>query len=209
MVKAGVVAALALTLLVPTFNALNLSYVENVQPPPWIPPPKDPPNITPPTDFEPPPDMTPPTNWQGEVPPGACPPPLIRPVNETNEPFTVVGPQPRWTKTLPFTLPRGVLALEGYANFTSWRAQAVHARLEGPEGFTEWSQDARGPTTGGLLVEPSAQRTSFHYASYQGEEASPVPAGDYVLTLSADYPLDGQGSTTFGVALACGGMMSR
>lgn len=207
MVKAGVVAALALTLLVPTFNALNLSYVENVTPPPWLPTPEDPPNITPPTNFEPPPDFEPPEGYEGEIPPGACPPPVVRELNETRQPFTISPTQPQWSKHIPFTVPPGAIALEGYANFTSWRAQSITARLEGPEGFQPWSRAAQGDT-GGLLVEPTEQSTSFHYKSYEGDEPSPVPEGDYALVLTAQFPIDGEGDTLFGVALACGGLMS-
>jgi hypothetical protein len=207
MMKAGVVAALALTLLVPTFNALNLSYVENVTPPPWLTTPEDPPNITPPTDFEPPPDFEPPEGYEGEIPPGACPPPVVRELNETRQAFSVQGPQPAWTQRIPFTVPQGALALEGYVNFTSWQARSIAVRLDGPEGFQAWTEGDQGEGSG-LLVQPTAQRTSFHYKSYEGDEPSPVPEGEYLLTLSAEFPIDGEGDTRFGVALACGGMMS-
>lgn len=207
MLKASVVAAVALTLLVPTFNALNLSYVENVQPPPWMPTPKDPPNITPPTNMKPPTDFEPPDGWEGEIPPGSCPPPVMRVLNETRQQYPIDGPNSQWQRVVRFVVPNGSLAMGGYANFTQWRASSISVQLEGPQGFKTWRQEARGAANG-LLAQPQPQTTPFEYNSTGGDEPSPVPAGDYTLTLQAQFPIDGSVSTIFGVALACGGMMS-
>lgn len=208
MMKAGLVAALGLTLLVPTFNALNLSYVENVQPPPWMPPPTQPPNITPPPDFKPPTGMTPPPDWKGEIPPGSCPPPLIRVLNESVvDGETIPGPQTgTWSITRRWTLPEGAVALGGFVNFTQWQGRSVNGTLAGPTGFEGWGD---GEASGGLLIGSSPQTTRLRYNSTEGGELRPTPKGDYELTLRVDTPIGGNVQAKFFVALACGGMMSR
>lgn len=207
MVKAGLAAALALTLLVPTFNALNASYVENVTPPPWMPPPEEPPNITPPTNFKPPPDMTPPTNWKGEIPPGACPPPVIETVPGTEQNLAVQSPATQdWVRTIAFELPEGAVALGGWVNFTNWQGRRVVTDLRGPEGFEGW----RGEDVGdAVLLQSRAKTSPFEYNSTKGDNPRPPPSGNYTLSLRVEMPIGGTVQTKFLMALACGGMMSR
>lgn len=206
MMKAGIAAAIGLTLLVPTFNALNLSYVENVTPPPWMPPPKDPPNITPPTNFQPPPDFEPPEGYEGEIPPGACPPPLIVPIEDASGTHAVTGPSATsWTKPLKFELPEGVFAFGGFANFTQWQGRSVAVTITGPDGFETWRDSDVGEA---FLLQPRPDDTSFAYNSTEGDNPSTPPPGEYTLELRVETPISGRVETKFVMALACGGMMS-
>lgn len=207
MVKAGIASALALTLLAPTFNALNLSYVENVTPPPWMPPPTQPPDITPPTNFKPPTGMTPPTGYEGEIPPGACPPPVFREIEGTAQDLAIQGPSPgAWTRTIPFQVPEGALAFGGWMNFTDWQGQRAVVAIDGPSGFDRWTDFADGG--GGLLISPTARTDPFEYNSTATDAPRAPPAGDYTLDLRVDTPISGSVQTRLIVALACGGMMT-
>ena len=206
--KAAIVVALGLTLLVPTFNALNASYVKDVAPPPWLPTPPTPPDITPPTDFKSPTGMTPPTNYKGKVPPSACPPPVAEKLLDIND--TIQGPRTTFTVDLPFKIKNGSIGFEGYINWTQWRASRIFAEITGPQGFRTWNnQTVANQQSGGILTSPTQQGpTSFHYKSYTQNNGQVPKAGSYNLRLVADFPIDGQYHVVFGAALACGGMLS-
>lgn len=209
MLGAGVVAALGMTLLIPTFNALNNSYVEDVQPPPWMPTPDEIPPIEPPEDFEPPEGEPPedfevPPGYEGPVPP-VCPPPVVRPVNETlmRGPVTPAFQPVRVT----FDVPKYAIALIGFVNVTGWQAARVATQLDTPGG-NDWAQEQ---TAGGgaLLVDPQPKDSRWEYNSYREESQQPPKEGSYTFTLQIDLPVDGDFETGFGVVLPCGGLLSE
>lgn len=206
LVKAAVVVALGLTLLVPTFNALNASYVKDVPPPPWLPTPPTPPDITPPTDFTPPPGMTPPTDYKGKIPPGSCPPPVVKVLVDDNE---TLSTNTRFEKDLTFKIPNGSIGFRGYINWTNWQAQRVFASVSGPAGFKAWSNQTDGNQPAGFLAPTTPiSSTSWVYDSYRENNGQVPKTGEYTLRLTADFPIRGQIHSTLGVALACGGMLS-
>lgn len=213
LVKAGVIAAFGLILLVPTFNALNASYVENVSPPPWMPTPPTPPDMTPPTNFKPPPDMTPPTDWQGKMPPDMCPPPVFRNLKEMNtndsySPGEATNGVSWASAPLRFTVPNGTIALGGYVNYTDWQAATIRAALTDPAGklATQNQTSSGGPA--GLPQRGSDEAGSFFMNSYQFNRQQPPAAGAWTLQLSAETPVQFEVHTEFGLLLACGGLMS-
>lgn len=215
LVKAGAVAALGLILLVPTFNALNASYVENVSPPPWMPTPPTPPDMTPPTNFKPPPDMTPPTDWQGKMPPpDMCPPPVFRNLKEMNTNYTYNPGSARngvsWSGTpLTFTVPNGTIALGGYVNYTNWQAATVRASLADPSGrLAAQNETSTSSPVGFIPQQGSDEAGSFFMNSYQFNKQQPPKAGEWTLHLSVETPVQFSVHTEFGLLLACGGLMS-
>lgn len=212
----GVTMAMALgvTLLIPTFNALNNSYVEDVAPPPWMPTPDEIPPIEPPPDFEPPPDAEPPPGWEpppgyeGPVPP-VCPPPVARRLDNASRTLPPLSPQPVYEQELVFRVPNFTMVMQGYVNVTGWRAQSIAVTLDAPEGGRDWSESEASSTPGGLL--PSAQPeqdTSWFYDSLETENGQQPKPGSYTLTVTARFPIDGAVETQFGVLLACGGILS-
>jgi hypothetical protein len=210
LVTAGAVAALGLVLLVPTFNALNASYVQDVPPPPWMPTPPTPPDMTPPTNFKPPPDMTPPTNWKGETPPN-CPPPVLVRLKESNHtesfspgPTTASG---TWTRAWDFEAPDGTIVVGGYVNWTNWQAQSVSSRLSGPERDWSWPMSNESTSTG--LVTQSTPLSVQEYNSYELNDNQPVAGGTWRIEVRAELPIGGTVATTFAALLPCGGLLSQ
>lgn len=229
---AGVAMALGMMLLLPTFNALNNSYVENVTPPPWIPPPDEiPEDFVPPEDWEPPPDWVPPEGWEpppdweppegwepppgyeGPIPPGGCPPPLIQWIEPSNSTFSMGNPTSgqQWdgSETFSFTAPKYTVGVEGSVNFSAgWQAQSVSSSLRTPDG------DTLGPLTnqsnaGPLLFSPQQNpRTEQVHQIIAKDEASMPPSGRYTFTVSAQTPISGSFVPQLVVAIACGGMLS-
>lgn len=212
MVQAGIAVAVAMTLLVPTFNALSKSYVENVPPPPWFPTPEKPPNITPPSNFQPPTGMTPPTGFEGEyegpVPP-ACPPPVIKRIPEVDDVDESIrqGNSVNYNRNVAFTVPNATIGVRIYVNYTDWQASAVHAGVDAPEGAQDWEQDEQG-AGGGLLFAQSTPRTTLTYDSYTEENGKPAIEGEYTLRLSADFVVNGNVKAEGYMLLACGGLLS-
>lgn len=214
MLGVAAVMALGVTLLIPTFNALNNSYVEDVAPPPWMPTPDEIPPFTPPPDYKPPPDAEPPPGWEpppgyeGPVPP-VCPPPVARRLDNASRTQPPLAPQPRYFEEIAFVVPNFTLVMQGYVNFTAWRASSISVTLDAPEGGRDWTQSAQSSTSGGLLPSPTREQdTSWFYDSMKVENGQQPKPGEYRLTLSAQFPVDGQVETQFGVLLACGGLVS-
>lgn len=220
---AGVAMAVAMLLLLPTFNALNQSYDSSVPPPDWFRPDKIPEGIEPPDDiedypegWEPPPNMTPPPGWEpppgydGPVPPGGCGPPLVRPLEEwtTTESWST-GTGGTYTETLRFDAPKYMVGFGGNITFTDWRAQTVAYVIEAPDGTILDSDAQGGPGAGSLLLPATpVQRTEFTYQSEDPRETGELPPeGRYVLRLEVEVPIDGTWETEFSVAIACGGML--
>jgi hypothetical protein len=207
LVKAAVVAALGLVLLVPTFNALNASYVKNDPPPPWLRPPT-PPDITPPTDLSPPPDFTPPTGYKGKIPP-ICPPPVVEPLLNVTDDLSNSKTSGSYDKTLPFDVKNETIGFRVYVNWTNWEARTVGAKISGPPGFQAWSNSTTGQTGGVPLVGVTPQQdASYVYDSYTEGGGQVAKAGRYTLDLSAQTPLQGTVSVQGYAALACGGILS-
>lgn len=216
---AGIAMALGMMLLLPTFNALNNSYVENVQPPPWMPtpdeipedfqPPEDwepPPDWEPPEDYEIPPGWEPPPGYDGPIPPGGCPPPVIRRLDDMEHSGTI-GPQ--WPGAeYPFTIPKYTAGLSANVTFTNWRASEVRGALEDPNGNTSKDRDAGN--AGSLLVPAQPKGSSKLVMQFivNPEDGSNMPAqGEYLLSLSASLPVSGDYQTQVEVAILCGGLL--
>lgn len=216
--------ALGMMLLLPTFNALNNSYVENVAPPPWMPtpdeipedfePPPDwepPENWVPPEDFEPPPGWEPPPGYDGPIPPGGCPPPVLRYLENMNR-TGQMAPNPQWDgrESWTFTPPEYTVAIVANVTFTSWQASGVSARLEPPpqsdiEPQSDEAQGAQGGLLGPARSTPKSEFTLSYVA--ESEETVPPP-GTYTLSLGADLPVSGSWTTSVLIALPCGGMLA-
>lgn len=218
---AGVAMAVAMLLLLPTFNALNNSYATDVPPPSWMPPPdKIPENFQPPEDmeypegWEPPPNVTPPPGWEpppgyeGPIPPEGCPPPVFRPV----EAWTDSG---SWSASAgnPFpieklwTPPKYTVGFGGNITFTNWRAQSVSYEILDPSGEAMDADFARSNTPLLMSPQPTA-RSQFTFQTDDPRETGELPAeGEYTLILDADTALDGSWEIEFVVAIACGGML--
>jgi len=203
----GVLAAIGLTLLVPVFDALNYSYVQNVRPPPWMPTPPTPPDITPPSDFKPPPDMTPPTNFHGKIPPNMCPPPVAKVlVDNKTARLDTSQTAPGFSAAFPFNAPNGTIAVVVNVTWSQWEAFHIYANLDGPKGYRGWANDTPG-TTNGILLQPSPQDTQYDYDTYT-DTGQPAKAGSYTVRLRADEPIQGTVTVRAGVILACGGLGS-
>ena len=203
VLKAGVVMAAGLLLLIPTFNALNQSYVQNVPPPPWIPKDVTPPDITPPSDMTPPPDFKPPPDYKGKIPPQSCPPPIIVKVGEF---FDNMTPMANYSKDIQLKVPKGAAVMQGYANFTQWEASQIQVTMTAPDNTTVWSP----PTVVGsaALAQPTPVDSSFHYDSTEGGGRPPA-AGTWVVHMTSQFPIQGAVTVIFGAAIPCGGLASR
>lgn len=199
---AGFAMGVAMVLLLPTFNALNNSYLTDVPPPPWMPTPDEPPDINPPTEYEPPRDMTPPTGWEpppgyeGPVPP-SCPPPKVVRLNETVSRRTISPTQDEWSAA--FQVPKYTMALVGFVNFSDWQAQRVYATLDVPEGGEDWEKRADGTFLG------TVESTKWEYNSTRSQQ--PPPSGGYVLDYGAQTGFSGTVTTEFYAVLPCGGLL--
>lgn len=232
MLQAGVAMGLGLLLFIPTFNALNNSYVENVTPPPWMPMPEEiPDDFEPPEDFELPEDFEPPEGdyeippewrdkYKGKMPPGGCPPPVRRDFEEK----TFQLPRPStplasgsWDEQMTLTPPQSAGAILLWANYTSWRAEEVRAAVEGPAGATPWDDSEPGDAS--PLNSQTEASASFHYNSYYTDNPdSPavtnwtqargklLTPGEYTVTVSAENPRTGSVKIQGHYILACGGL---
>ncbi|HUR68978.1 MAG TPA: hypothetical protein VM370_07000 [Candidatus Thermoplasmatota archaeon] len=218
---AGVAMAIGMMLLLPTFNALNNSYVTDIQPPPWIPTPKEiPDDFTPPTDFtppsnwQPPPDWEPPEGWEpppgydGPIPPGGCPPPVFQSVPDG----TMSGrlsPQDTGRTSTTFVVGEYTAAIIVNATFTNWQAQRIFVTLTPPNGtdITETEQS----DSSGFLVAPQAKAKSIltitlQPSDQQDPDTWPEP-GEYTLAVGGDIPISGSWESDVQVVLPCGGQL--
>ena len=177
--------------------------MDRVTPPPWMPTPDKPPNITPPTDFEPPTGELP-DEYEGEMEPPPCPPPVIRKLDDA-EMSDSLQPAPQYSRRLAFRVPNSAAYVEGYVNFTNWQASEVRVRLEPSDGGTVWQESQPGNV--GLLQTSPVEKTSFRYTSYEVENGNAPKPGNYTLLIEADLPISGDVSSIFAVALPCGGLL--
>ena len=222
---AGVAMAIGMMVLLPTFNALNNSYVTDVAPPAWLAklidpenlpedfqPPEDyeiPEDMELPEDFEPPPGWEIPPDYDGPIPPGGCAaiPPIVVPVEEATDSGSIApGMQPlSWTFEIPDEY---VVAVAANVTFSDWQARRVAARLEDPNGTVV--DDERSGDTGGLLVPATTQPTvefSLQFiVNIEDGSDMPVP-GSYTLELPIDIPIGGSWSTEVSYAIPCGGLL--
>lgn len=231
MLQAGVAMGLGLLLFIPTFNALNNSYVTDVTPPPWVPTPKEiPDNFEPPEDWTPPEDWEPPEGdyeipeewkekYKDKMPPGGkCPAPAVRPIQEVNatERLDTANPSPvgggpgdPFRKTYRYNVHETALAVRIYVNLTGWRGTSFEAAVAGPPNATAWSDDETGPGYRTFL-SPNVPTSSarFEYDSLTVEGQKQVKPGDYDLRVVATEPDGGDLRIEGYVALACGGMLA-
>lgn len=216
MVKAGAAAALGIVLLLPTFNALNNSYVQNVPPPPWFPTPSTIPDITPPSDFKPPTNMKPPpdfdaSKYKGQIPPGGCPPPVITVIQAATFNDSVgrsqggiipLGSPTSYSKEVPFTPPNGTYAIVGFVNLTQWEGTNFTATVRFPAGGS-WQGFANN-----TMNPPRTEDDALTFNSYEALGHKAAPAGEYTLDLEATPPfLSGDIATTFYSIIPCGGLL--
>lgn len=207
LIRACVLAAIGLTLLVPVFGALNNSYVQNVRPPPWMPTPPTPPDITPPSDFKPPPDMTPPTNFHGKIPPNMCPPPVAKVlVDNQTRTFSQSDAAQGFAAAWPFNAPNGTIAVVVNVSWSNWQAGVIAANLDGPKGYKGW-ENHTDSQSGGLIFDTGPQNTEYDYDTYT-DTGQTAKVGPYTLHVSADRPYQGSVTVRAGVILACGGLGS-
>lgn len=209
--KAGIAVALGLTLLMPTFNALNNSYVQDVAPPSWLPQPDDfqpPDDWTPPEGWEPPEDWEPPEGYEYpfDVPP-VCPPPVMQEFGRQHFDLTMSGSgNPTQTFTYPFKAPNLTMGVGGHVNVTEpWQANRIAIELMA-ENKT-WTPAARTPP-GGLLQPTRSAPFSEEFRSDNEWGQEPPPWGNYILTVTADFPITVQGHVEFFAVVACGGLAS-
>lgn len=231
MIQAGVAMGLGLLLFIPTFNALNNSYVTDVAPPPWVPTPKEiPDNFEPPEDWTPPEDWEPPEGdyeipeewkekYKDKMPPGGrCPPPAVRPLQEVafsrrldtaDQSPVGGGPGDPLDETFTYNVHETALAVRIYVNLTNWRGTSFEADVSGPPNATGWSREESGPGYRSFL-SPSVSTTSvrFEYDSLTVEGQKQVKPGDYALRVVATEPDGGELKIEGYVALACGGMLA-
>src|SRR5581483_1387609 len=204
MVKAAAAAALGIVLLLPTFNALNNSYVQNVPPPPWVPTPSTIPDFKPPPDFDA-------SKYKGQIPPGGCPPPIIQVIKEAtfNDSITQssngllpIGNPTSYDLARDFSPPNGTYAIIGFVNLTQWEGTNFTATVHQPGGGS-WS--GYGNNT---MSPPRQEDESILYNSYEALGHKPAPSGQYTLTLHADAPfVQGDIRSTFYSIIPCGGLL--
>ena len=204
LLKAGIVMAIGLTLLVPTFNALNASYVKNVPPPPWLPTPPTPPDITPPTDMTPPTDFTPPTNYKGPIPPVNCPPPVLRGYNPQFNDTMDARQGGSYSNTYRFSLPNSTVAFQANVSFRQWQASSISVSMSAG-GTRIWDNSTNG--NAGLLA---TGRTDTDWVYNSTRESSQLPkAGNYTMTFSSQFPIAGDVHAEVIYVLPCGGLGAR
>lgn len=218
LLKAGAAAALGMTLLIPTFNAVNNSYVAVTEYPDWLPPPDQlPENLRPPEDFtppdlpedwQPPPDWKPPEGWEDWEPPadwaekwgdrvppaGACPPPVWRAIEDgANATFEMSGAG--WEQEAAFTIPKYTLAIAVNHTVTDWTANRIRATVAAPgnawQGENE-TNGARDPLTGQAGTTPETTYLQLFRADENGN--APAAEGTYSVSLWAEAPQGPLGS---------------
>lgn len=218
---AGVAMAIGMMVLLPTFNALNNSYVTDVAPPAWLAKLIDPENL--PEDFQPPDDMEipedmelpedfePPPGWEippgydGPIPEGGCDniPPLIQEIEEWKQSGTLSTNSPtvmEWT----WDMPDYTAGFRLYVNFTNWQARQVRVELENTNG-TLFDEGAEGETTGLLVPAQPIELSEFVYETPQ-DQVFPPP-GPYTLRLSVELPISGRYAAEGFYAVPCGGLL--
>lgn len=223
---AGIAMALGLMLLLPTFNALNNSYMTDVAPPDWMVPDELPEDFEPPDDFQPPEDYEPPEDF--EVPPGwepppdwepppgydgpppDCAPPVLRPI-EGIDGKSWSASSATDSRAFTFEIPEYTIGLQ--VNITvgqGWTADRVAARLDVPDGAKDWSDsEASDPDQVPFGLQRSDNDpVAFVYNSTVEEDRYSMPAGAYRLTLDAPNAEDASFRLEGVMVLPCGGMMS-
>ena len=229
MLQAGVALGLGLLLFIPTFNALNNSYVTDVSPPPWMPTPDElPDDFEPPEDFEIPEDWTPPEGdydipeewkekYKDKIPPQGCPPPVARTIpsatvtrslRTANTAPVGGGPAPKFDETYRYSVHETALAVRIYVNLTDWRGESFEATVKGPNA-TSWQDGDSGPGFRSFLSPGVPDMdTRVEYDSYTVEGQKQVKPGDYALRVVVSGPDGGDLKTEAHVLLACGGMLA-
>lgn len=182
MMKAGVAIALGMTLLIPTFNAINNSYIQVSDVPPWMPPPdKLPENFRPPEDFQPPEDWTPPEGWEpppdyvppegwedwkppedwegkyeGDPPPGwengQCPPPVPRYPESANAQVRLSGTSD-WSQQFTFDAPEYTVGMRVNVTFLNWTSPEIRGSVTPPEAVAFGDEQSDRNGASGLLGE--------------------------------------------------------
>ena len=222
VMKAGIAMAIGMTLLIPTFNAINNSYIEVTEVPSWMPPPdKLPENFRPPEDFKPPEDWTPPPDWEppegwedweppedweGKMegfppPPGSCPPPVPRYPPEGNKEFSMDGEANDWEATLSFDAPEYTGAVIVEVRVRNWTSPQIRGAVTPPAGMDFGAEKTASNGGGGTFGIPSANpptpkaETVWNWTWDPREHNNELPEpGTYTLDLAADAPdwLNGQ-----------------
>lgn len=217
---AGMAMAVGLMVLLPTFNALNNSYVTDVAPPAWLAklidpddlpedfqPPDDfepPEGWEPPPDFEPPPGWEPPPGYDGPIPPGGCPPPVVIHVEDFSDQL-----EPQWGGIqYEFEVPQYTVAVGANFTFNNWQAGRIFGSLEDPNGMAV--EDDEPGDTGGLLVPATVQPTYEMSLIFQtdSEDLNTMPSpGTYTLNIGAEIAIGGTVTGSVDYMVACGGIL--
>ena len=231
MLQAGVAMGLGLLLFIPTFNALNNSYVHDVAPPPWMPQPEEiPDDFEPPEDFEVPEDWTPPEGdyeippewrekYKGKIPPSGCPPPVVRPIEEIQDrrwtipaqSQGVLGGNPRpYTQEIKFTFHESVVAYQLWVNLSDWRGGEASVVLTDRNGTEVWSDEEAGPGTPSVISSPDPKDHSFEQRDMADPNGSRrITPGEYTLTIRVEQASGGAIELQGQKALFCGGRFAQ
>lgn len=233
LMKAGVAMAVGMTLMIPTFNAINNSYLEVTEVPPWLPTPtnipdnlkppsKLPENIPegwqPPPDWNPPPewkDWKPPEDWEGKAegfppPPGSCPPPVIKVVEPPTSNFTLDDVE------FQFEAPQYTAGIGVWLNSSNWRASEVRAGVNPPARMDFGGEEAEQEQTSTLSTSSTYPRIAWEWIWDPRERNNELPEeGVYAIYIKADPPqstpvlgnsqISGDVSLMVQIALPCGG----
>lgn len=209
MLKAGVAMAIGMTLMIPTFNAINNSYISVTEVPPWMPQPDQlPEDFVPPDEipegWQPPPDWKPPEGWEDWKPPedwegkfdgipppaGSCPPPIVVMPDNLNDNITLSGNS--FSDELQFEVPEYTVGVAVWANWTAWVAGEIRGDVASPNGdaygeeIQETSEGDGGPVE---LSTPVQDRVDMEWIWDPRQRANELPApGTYTLSLAADPP---------------------
>lgn len=229
LIKAGVAMALGLTLLIPTFNAVNNSYIEVSEVPPWLPEPKDlPENLRPPEklpdpppDWRPPPGWKPPEGWEDWEPPedwkerfkdmdnaDQCPPPVKR----THGPWSfAIDDTGSWSSS--FDLPAYTLGFAVNFTLANWRADGAAAALEGPDDLSRSWSSSQSVRDGPEILSQNANNEAGNFTYDPRKQGDQLPpAGTYVFTAEwGTYQINreqGRWDVTIEYLVACGGAFS-
>lgn len=228
MLQASLAMGAGLLLFLPTFNALNFSYVENVAPPPWMPTPDEIPD-----DFEPPDDWTPPDDWEppegdweippewaekykGKIPPGGCGSDVaIRRIAEIDrKEYSLPNESPPingapWDEALTFTLHDTSVGYAVWVNVTDWRGGTFTVTFIDAAG-NESSDSADGRNRPFPPIDTATVRESnFEFTRYGDPRVTPF-GGEYTLQMELPTSYSGGKVRVEGMTgLACGGMLAR
>lgn len=233
LMKAGVAMAVGMTLMIPTFNAINNSYVEVTEVPPWLPTPTNlPDNLKPPSqlpenipegwqpppDWSPPPewkDWKPPEDWEGKdqgfpPPPGMCPPPIIKVIEPPTDNYTLSD-----ESTFSFEAPEYTAGIGVWLNSSNWRASEVRAGID-PPGNMDFGEERSEQERSSPLGNPTYPRIAWSWIWDPREHDNALPEeGAYSIYLEADppagtiflqnAPVSGDVALMVQLALPCGG----